>query len=95
MVPVGIGGFGADQHRRHDAQIMQAGRAAVAHARPPAARVEPVEHGQATADRDHRHEGIGHRVHVEDRQRRDHPLAILGQRAQPPASAYQRPAIRK
>jgi hypothetical protein len=45
--------------------------------------VKPVEHGQAAADRHHRHEGIGHGVHVEDRQRRDHPLAILGQRAQP------------
>ena len=52
--------------------MVQAGGAAVFDVLPPTAGVETVEGCEAAADGDHGHEGIGHGVHVEDWQGRDH-----------------------
>ncbi len=76
-----VGAF-AHQHRRHHAEIVHDGGAALLDAGPPAFGVEAVERDQAAAGGHHRHGGIGHRVHVEDRKRRQHPLGALIQRDQ-------------
>ena len=70
------------QHRRHHAEIMHDGGAALPDVGPPALGVETVERDQAAAGGHHRHGGIGHRVHMEHRQRRQHPLGAVIERDQ-------------
>ena len=77
------------QDGRHHAEIVQAGRAAVAHALPPGARVEAVQGCQASADAQHCHEGISHRIHVKYRQGRDHALPGFGQISNPSQSCIE------
>src|ERR1700722_5812204 len=52
--------FRSHQHRRHDTEIMNDGRASLADAVPPALWVKAIEHDQAAARRDHGHGRIGH-----------------------------------
>jgi len=69
----------AHQNGRHHTQIMQAGCTAIAHILPPGSRMETVQNRQTATNRYHNHGRVRHRIHMEDRQRRDHPLAVIRQ----------------
>ncbi len=45
--------------------------------------MEPVQHDQAAAAQDHRHGRARHRIHMDQRQRRQHPLAFGSQGSDP------------
>jgi hypothetical protein len=60
---------------------MQDGRAAGAHAVPPAARMEAVQLHQAAAGRPHHHRRERHRIDVVERQRRDDAFLVWPHRA--------------
>ena len=88
------------QHRRHHAQVVHHGRARFAHAGPPGAGVKTVEHDQAAAGEHDRERGIRHRVHVHQRQRRQHTFLAQAQRRQAadlrvPAARQQEVAVRQ
>ena len=96
VIAVGVTRRRRQQHRRHHAQVVHDRGAALAHALPPALRVEAVELHQAAAGDEHHHRRERHRVHVIERQRRDDAFAHRGARAHTPSSAaYHSPARRK
>ena len=87
-----------EQHRRHDAEVVDDRRPAVANALPPRARMEAVELDDAAAGEDRRHRRERERVHVAERQRRDEAVDVgndLGQvvQAEVPLAGAQEVAV--
>ena len=73
---------GAEQHRRHHAEVVHDRGAAFAHALPPGAGMEAVELDDDAAGEDRRHRRERERVHVAERQRRDEALDVGPHRRQ-------------
>ncbi len=69
-----------EQHRGHHAEIVKAGGAGVDRVLPPLSRMEAIENDLCPAERQHPHERVAHRIHVEGRQRLRQPLDAGAQR---------------